>query len=223
VELCQPLFAILSNAQAGLRFLGQEKVNLEEVRELLEDIVRDEKRAANVINGLRAMLQQQETPMADIDLAQCIEEVFDLLHTEFVRHDVEVERMLEPNLTIRANRTQIQQVLLNLMINALEAMTEQSIEARRLQVKAVRTDGKVLVSVRDNGIGIAPDMLARVFDGFYTTKPQGLGVGLEVCRSILESHNGSIWAEANADRGVTFYFSLPLAAAAVNTENTSDM
>jgi len=209
-ELCQPLFAILSNAQAGLRFLGQDQVNLEEIRDLLEDIVRDEKRAGNVINGLRAMLQQQETPLADIDLAQCIEEVFDLLHTELVRHNVEVERMLEPHLTIHANRTQIQQVLLNLMINAMEAMAERPIGERMLQVKAARTDGKALVSVGDSGIGIAPDMLARVFDGFFTTKPQGLGVGLEVCRSILESHSGSIWAEANPDRGVTFHFTLPL-------------
>ena len=219
-ELCQPLFAILSNAQAGLRFLGQDQVNLEEIRDLLEDIVRDEKRAGNVINGLRAMLQQQETPLADIDLAQCIEEVFDLLHTELVRHNVEVERMLEPHLTIHANRTQIQQVLLNLMINAMEAMAERPIGERMLQVKAARTDGKALVSVGDSGIGIAPDMLARVFDGFFTTKPQGLGVGLEVCRSILESHSGSIWAEANPDRGVTFHFTLPLVA--IGAAHTSD-
>lgn len=211
-ELCQPLFAILSNAQAGLRFLGQDKVNLDEIRELLEDIVRDEKRAGSVINGLRAMLQQQDLPLADMDLVQCIKEVVDLLHTEFVRHDVKIENTLEANLTVHANRTQIQQVLLNLMINALEAMAEHPNGERSLQVKAGHVDGKAWVSVRDSGPGIAPDMLDRVFAGFYTTKPQGLGVGLEVCRSIIELHNGKIWAEANPDRGVTFHFTLPLAA-----------
>ncbi|MBT9611917.1 MAG: PAS domain-containing protein [Burkholderiales bacterium] len=209
-ELCQPLAAMLSNAQAGLRFLAQDKVDLDEMREILQDIVRDDKRAGAVINGLRAMLQQQETPYADIDLGQCINEVIMLLHSEFVRTGVVVEHLLEANLAIRANKTQIQQVALNLMINALEAMAEQVPDQRMLRVTAARVDGKALVSIRDSGIGIAEDMLDRVFDGFYTTKPQGLGVGLEVCRSIMESHGGGIWAEANPDRGATFHFVLPL-------------
>jgi PAS domain S-box-containing protein len=209
-ELCQPLSAMLNNAQAGLRFLAQDKVDLDEIREILQDIVRDDKRAGAVINGLRAMLQQQETLYADIDLAQCINEVITLLHSEFVRAGVEVEPMLEANLAIRANKTQIQQVALNLMINALEAMAEQARDRRMLRVTAARVKGKALVSICDSGIGIAEDMLDRVFDGFYTTKPQGLGVGLEVCRSIMESHGGRIWAEANPDRGVTFHCALPL-------------
>jgi PAS domain S-box-containing protein len=211
-EICQPLSAILNNAQAGLRFMDQGRVDLEEMREILQDIVRDDKRAGTIINGLRAMLQQQETPHADIDLAQCIEEMIELLHTEILRHGVEVQLILAPNLTIRANKTQIQQVALNLIINALEAMTQQPEGERMLRIKAARTDGKVQISVSDTGIGIPEDMLNRVFEGFYTTKPQGLGVGLEVCRSILESHRGSIWAEANhPERGVTFHFTLPLA------------
>jgi PAS domain S-box-containing protein len=211
-ELCQPLSAMLNNAQAGLRFLAQDKVDLDEMREILQDIVRDDKRAGAVINGLRAMLQQRETPFADIDLVQCINEVITLLHSEFVRTGVAVEQRLEAKLTIRANKTQIQQVALNLMINALEAMAERAPDQRMLRVTAARVDGKALVSIRDNGVGIDKDVLDRVFDGFYTTKPQGLGVGLEVCRSIVESHGGSIWAEANPDRGVTFRFALPLAA-----------
>lgn len=213
-ELCQPLSAILNNAQAGLRFLAQGRVDLDEMREILEDIVRDDKRAGTVINGLRAMLQQQEAPHDDLDLVQCLNEVIELLHSESIRHGVEIERMLGANLTVRANKTQIQQVALNLMINALEAMDGQPAGARVLQVWVGRVDGKARVSIRDSGIGIPEDMLDRVFDGFYTTKPQGLGVGLEVCRSILESHRGTIWAEANSDRGVTFHFSLPLVQAA---------
>jgi C4-dicarboxylate-specific signal transduction histidine kinase len=211
-EICQPLSAILNNAQAGLRFLDHEQVDLAEMREILQDIVRDDKRAAAIINGLRAMLQQQEAPYADTDLTQTIEEVLELLHSELIRHGVEVERLLEPGLSVRANKTQIQQVVLNLIINAQEAMMEKPEGERRLQIRAARADGKALVSVSDTGIGIAEDMLERIFAGFYTTKPQGLGVGLEVCRSIMESHRGAIWAEANPQRGTTFRFSLPLVA-----------
>lgn len=213
-ELCQPLAAILNNAQAGLRFLEHGTADPDEMREILEDVVRDDKRAAAVINGLRAMLQQQEVPHADIDMAQCIDEVMVLLHSELIRSDVDVETRLEPQLTVRANKTQIQQVVLNLVINALEAMTGQPAGQRGLQVAATRSGDKVTVSVRDSGVGIAPDMLDRVFEGFYTTKPQGLGIGLDVCRSIIESHRGTIWAERNPDHGVTFRFSLPAAGAA---------
>jgi PAS domain S-box-containing protein len=210
-EICQPLSAILNNAQAGLRFLDDEQVDLTEIREILQDIVRDDKRAAAIINGLRAMLQQQETPYADIDLTQAIEEVLELLHSGLIRHGVEVERHLEPGLTVRANKTQIQQVVLNLIINAQEAMAEKPEDERRLRIRAARADGKAQVSVSDTGIGIADDMLDRIFEGFYTTKPQGLGVGLEVCRSIMESHSGAIWAETNRESGATLSFSLPLA------------
>jgi len=211
-EICQPLSAILNNAQAGLRFLDHEQVDLAEMREILQDIVRDDKRAAAIINGLRAMLQQQEAPYADIDLSQAIEEVLGLLHSELIRHGVEVERILEPGLSVRANKTQIQQVVLNLIINAQEAMTGKPQGERRLQIRAVHADGKAQVSVSDTGIGIAEDMLERIFEGFYTTKPQGLGVGLEVCRSIMEAHGGAIWAAANPEGGATLHLSLPLAA-----------
>ena len=220
-EICQPLAAILNNAQAGLRFLDHDRVDLEEIREILRDIVRDDKRAGTIINGLRAMLQQQETPYADVDLAQCIEEVLELLHGEVIRHGVDVERRLEINLIVRANKTQLQQVILNLTINALDAMAEQPAGERRLRIEATRTDGKAAVSISDTGVGIAEDMLDRIFEGFYTTKPQGLGVGLEVCRSIMESHHGSIWAEANPDRGATFRFSLPLAGGDAAREVTA--
>ena len=210
-ELCQPLSAILNNAQAGLRFLAQDTTDLDEMREIFEDIVRDDKRAAAVINGLRAMLQQQEIPDADVDLAQCVDEVVALLRSEIIRHGVEIEHMLDANLTVRANKTQIQQVVLNLMINALEAMAERPAGERTLWIGVARVDGQARVSIRDSGIGIPEDMQDRVFDGFYTTKPHGLGVGLEVCRSIMESHRGAIWAEANPDQGTTFHFTFPLA------------
>jgi PAS domain S-box-containing protein len=207
-ELSQPLSAILNNAQAGLRFMARENIDTDEIRQIFSDIVRDDKRAGAVINGLRSMLQLRETHHAEVDLAQCIGEVIELLHSEFVRLDIVVERVLETGLTARANKTQIQQVLLNLMMNAMEAMEEQPGE-RTLKIALSRAEAKARISIRDNGTGIPEGKLERIFDGFYTTKPQGLGMGLEVCRSIVELHRGNIWAENNPDRGATFYFTLP--------------
>jgi PAS domain S-box-containing protein len=212
-ELSQPLNAILNNAQAGLRFMDHDKLDLDEIRGIFQDIVRDDKRAGSVINGLRAMLQKQESPYDNVDLGLCIEEVIDLVHSEILRRDTAIQRLLEPNLVVRVNKTQIQQVLLNLFLNALESMAEQAEGERILRVEATTSDDKALVSIRDTGKGIPEEMLDKVFDGFYTTKPQGLGVGLEVCRSIIESHHGAIWAEANPRRGVTFHFTVPAAAA----------
>jgi two-component system sensor kinase FixL len=208
-ELSQPLSAILNNAQAGLRFMAKENIDVGEIREILGDIVRDDKRAGAVINGLRSLLQQRETPHTEIDLTQCIEEVIELLHSEFVRLNIVVERILEYGLIVRANKTQIQQVLLNLMINAIEAMAEQPGE-RTLKILLSRDEARAQISIRDNGTGIPEGKLERIFDGFYTTKPQGLGMGLEVCRSIVELHRGAIWAENNPDRGATFYLTLPV-------------
>jgi signal transduction histidine kinase len=122
---------------------------------------------------------------------------------------------------VRANKTQLQQVILNLTVNALEAMAEQPVGERRLSIQAMRDDGKAVVSIRDTGVGIAEDMLDRVFEGFYTTKPQGLGIGLQVCRSIMESHRGAIWAKANPDRGATFHFTMPLAGRDAAPEGTA--
>jgi two-component system, LuxR family, sensor kinase FixL len=134
--------------------------------------------------------------------------VIELLHSEFVRLNIAVERMLETGLTVKANKTQIQQVLLNLMMNALEAMSEQP-GARTLKIMLTLDDAKARISISDNGTGIPEGKLDRIFDGFYTTKTQGLGMGLEVCRAIVESHRGAIWAENNPDRGATLYFTLP--------------
>ncbi len=209
-EICQPLAAILNNAQAGLRFLARPDIDLGELRDLLQDIVRDDKRAGAVINGLRAMLQQQDLAQEDVDLGRCVAEVFDLLHTEFVRNGVEAMHELEAGLNVRGNRTQLQQVVLNLLVNAVEAMQDVPPDGRTLRVTASRAGERAIVSLRDSGVGIPPELMDRVFEGFYTTKPTGLGVGLEVCRSILESHRGTIEVEPNTDRGVTFRFSLPL-------------
>jgi PAS domain S-box-containing protein len=210
-ELSQPLCAILNNSQAGLRFLAQDAVDLEEIRAIFQDIVRDEKRASGVVNGLRAFLRKQEMPFAGVDLAQCIEETLDLLHSEILRRGAAIEAMLDSDIAVWANKTQVQQVVVNLITNALDAMAELPEDARILQVRARRDEGQATVAVRDNGPGIPADMAPLVFEGFHTTKPEGLGIGLAVCKSIVESHQGHIWLEDNADRGVTFSFTLRLA------------
>lgn len=210
-EICQPLSAILNNAQAGLRFLTANPVDMDEIRDLLQDIVRDDKRAGAVINGLRAMLQKQETPRTSIDLNLCIDEVLEILHGEFVRIGAKLEFIPEKIELVLANKVQIQQVLINLIMNALEAMSALSNGHKSLYIHSELVDGKsVRVSIRDTGIGIPEDKLNKVFEGFYTTKSHGMGIGLEVCRSIIEAHAGKIWVEANADAGVTFSFVLPL-------------
>jgi len=210
-EICQPLSAILNNAQAGLRFLTANSVDLDEIRDLLQDIVRDDKRAGAVINGLRAMLQKQDPPRSTIDLNVCIIEVLEILRGEFVRLDVKLESMPKKIEAVYASKVQIQQVLINLIMNALESMSAQNTGHKSLSIHSELVDGNsVLVSIRDTGIGIPEDKLDKVFDGFYTTKSNGMGVGREVCRSIIESHSGKIWVEANADAGVTFSFVLPL-------------
>lgn len=210
-ELSQPLAAILSNAQAGLRFLDHDNPDMEELKALLQDIVRDDKRAGAVINGLRAMLKQQESPRENIDLSQCTQEVLELLHSEFITRTIEVEKNLTPGCTLLADKAQIQQVILNLIMNAFDAMAEHPADSLNLKVLvAFEGENKAHFSVQDNGGGIPPEILDKIFEGFYTTKAQGMGVGLAVCRSIVEAHGGNIWAQNNDSMGVTFHFTLPI-------------
>ena len=213
-EISQPLTAILSNAQAGLRFLARDTPDLQELREILKDIVRDDKRAGGVINGLRAMLRRQETPRERTDVGRCVREVIELMHSEFVEHGVEVGESLSTGCAGLLDKGQIQQVLLNLMMNADEAMAALPAGQRRLWISVSRTgEQAVRIAVRDSGPGIPGEAIEHVFDGFYSTKPQGLGMGLSLCRSIVEAHGGSIRVEANDGKGVTFAFTLPIEAA----------
>lgn len=209
-ELNQPLAAILSNAQAALRFLVRDKPDLQEIREILEDIVRDDKRAGMVITGLRGMLRQQETERTGIDISETLHEMLGPLRSELIGRQVEVSTDFAPDCVVRADKGQIQQVVLNLVMNGVEAMGEQPEATRRLQLVVAPTpDGTVRTAVRDSGMGIPKDGINKVFEAFHTTKPLGMGMGLAVSRSIVESHGGTIWVEPNEDHGVTFYFTLP--------------
>ncbi|MGE5849211.1 MAG: ATP-binding protein [Candidatus Methylomirabilota bacterium] len=209
-ELNQPLAAILSNAQAALRFLARDNPDLGEIRQILTDIVRDDKRAGAVISGLRSMLRRQEPERVRVELAGTLREVLVLLHSELLTHQVEVTANFEAGCTVLADKAQLQQVVLNLVMNAIQAMQGRPAGERHLALSAWRAgEGEVRVAVRDAGVGIPEENLATVFEPFWTTKGQGMGLGLAVCRAIVESHEGAIWVEANQDRGVTFLFRLP--------------
>jgi PAS domain S-box-containing protein len=211
-ELSQPLTAILSNAQAGLRFLAKEDFNPGEFQELLRDVVRDAGRASSLISGLRNMLRKKELPRERLDLAETAAEALKLLNQELLERSIEYRTELEAGCAVLAAKAQLQQVLLNLLMNAAEAVQNQAAGRRRVTVAVSTTPaGVARVMIRDTGVGIPADELRGVFDAFYSTKPTGIGMGLAVCRAIIDTHGGKIWAERNEDGGATIVFTLPLA------------
>ena len=211
-ELNQPLTAILSNAQAARRFLARDPVNLPEIREIVDDIIESDKRAGEVIRRLRAMMKKGETQYLPIDINDLLEDVVDFAHGELVARGVTVSTQLVSGLpTVSADRVQLQQLFLNLVTNACEAMSTRAREQRRLTIAtSYDWDGTVGVAVADTGWGIAPERVERIFDPFYTTKDDGLGLGLAICRTIVASHRGRLWAENNLGGGATFRVALPI-------------
>jgi FixJ family two-component response regulator/signal transduction histidine kinase len=213
-EINQPLTAILANAQAGLADLERGAANPEELRDILEAVVRDDKRAADTIRTMRSFLRQDEGSREGIDLAAALQEVLGLLAVELTRMGIRVETRLESGCCVTANRTQIEQVVLNLLLNAAQALAPCPAAQRLVTLSAARAGAdRVAVEVRDTGPGIAPEDLQSVFEPFWTTRKEGLGLGLPICRSIVEAHGGTIRVERNAERGVTFHFELPAAGA----------
>jgi len=214
-EINQPLTAILSNAQAGLANLGRGELRPEAMREILEAVVRDDNRAASTIRTMRAFLRRDDSGRERLDLAVALREVVALLSSELARHSIRVETDLATECWVMADRIQIEQVVLNLVLNAAAAMKPCPPHERVLRVSAARTaKGTVAVEVRDSGVGIAAGHLGRVFEPLWTTRKDGLGLGLAICRSIVEAHEGEIRVEPNPDRGVTFRFELSVEASA---------
>ncbi len=212
-ELNQPLTAILSNAQAALRYLAHGDPDIAELREILEDIVRDDKRAAAVINGLRAMVRNRASERESVEMAAVVTEILNLLQSELVGAGIELTTRFEPGCRVLADRVQLQQVVLNLVMNAVEAMRDSNAEERRISISSRGADAAVQVRVQDTGPGIAPERRESVFEAFATTKRQGMGIGLVICRSIIESHGGRIWNEpGDGSAGSTFVFELPAIA-----------
>jgi PAS domain S-box-containing protein len=209
-ELNQPLTAILSNAQAAERFLMHDPVDIEELRDILADIVTEDRRAGEVIRGLRQLLSPRDVQREHIDLNALVAEIARLLRGELVNRGVVLHVALAAALPlVDADRVQLQQVLINLILNACDAMRDIPPEGRVLLVECQATGADVHLTVVDRGCGIAAGSLEKVFDSFVTTKPGGMGLGLSVSRSIIQAHNGRIWAENNALAGATFHILLP--------------
>jgi PAS domain S-box-containing protein len=208
-EVNQPLSGIVSNAGASLRWLAGDAPNMEEAREAARRIVRDGKRAGEIIYRLRSLYKKTPPKRELIDVNEIIGEMVAMLRSEANRFAVSIRTELAADLPrITADGVQLQQVLMNLMLNGIEAMNQ---TGGVLTVKSQPEDGHVVISVSDTGIGLPPEKADRIFDAFYTTKPQGSGMGLAISRSIIESHHGRIWATANDGRGASFHFSLPTA------------
>ena len=215
-ELGQPLTAILSNAEAAQRLLESDRADLDEVQAILQDIVADDQRACEVISRLRGLLKRGPLARAALDLNEVTREVARLVRGDAVARGVSIRLELASALPpVPGDRVELQQVLLNLILNGLDAM-RQTVAAERVLVLQTLPDGVcgVRVIVRDAGSGIDPDSLNRVFEAFHTTKPAGLGMGLAIARSIVEAHGGRLLAENNPGRGATFTFALPGAVGA---------
>ncbi|XXY49394.1 response regulator [Sorangium sp. So ce269] len=211
-ELSQPLAAILSNAQAAERLLAHAPPDIAEVRAALADIMADDRRAGQIIQRMRAMLRKGELSVAALDLDELIREVVRLMASAALLAATTVRIELAPGLPrVRGDGIQLQQVLLNLLVNALDAVARRPPEARLVVVRTRRAaGGQVELSVADSGDGIPPADLERVFEPFFTSKPQGLGVGLAISRSIVEAHGGRLWAEHCPGEGATFRCALPV-------------
>jgi PAS domain S-box-containing protein len=212
-ELNQPLTAILSNAQAAQRFLSSERPNVGEVREILSDIVQDNNRAGEVIRRMRALVKKEQLQFNSLDLKRIIEEMLPLVHSDAILRNVHVSLDLSADLPcVHGDKIQLQQVLLNLLLNAFDSMKNCPFEDKTVLIRAATHGaGMIEVSVYDRGTGLTADKLDKLFQPFYTTKPDGLGMGLSISRSIIQAHGGRLWVENNPDRGATFYFVLPVA------------
>jgi C4-dicarboxylate-specific signal transduction histidine kinase len=210
-EVNQPLAAAVTNAQAGMCWLSGQRPDLEEVRQALGRIVENGNRAGEVIGRIRALIKKAPPLKDDVAINDAISEVVALTHGEAMKNGVSVRTQLAKDLPpIAGDRVQLQQVILNLVINAVEAMSGTKEGPRELLLSTEKAEpDAVQVAVRDTGPGLAPLAMERLFDAFYTTKPNGLGLGLSICRSIIEAHGGRSSASANQPRGAMFQFILP--------------
>ena len=213
-ELNQPLGSIVTTGDACLRWLAAKPPNLDETRQAVEAIIRDGTRASSVLVRIRGLLRQGERVRERLDINDVIREVISLLDSELRRNGAslrtEMPRKLPP---VVVDRVLLQQVILNLIMNAMEAMRAVGNRARVLRIRTEeQPSGSIAVLVQDSGVGIDPEHLSRMFEAFYTTKVQGIGMGLTISRSIIEANGGRLWAVANDGPGSTFCFTVPIDA-----------
>jgi len=209
-EVNQPIAAAVTNASTCVRWLAGDTPNIEEAREAASRIVKDGKRAAEIVGRIRQLFKKGTSQRELVDVNEAIQEMVTLLHSEATRYNIAVRVKLAADLPrIMGDRVQLQQVLMNLIVNSIDAMKEVD-GARELAVKSGRTEqGEVLVTVIDTGIGLPPQQTDQIFNAFFTTKSHGTGMGLRISRSIVESHGGRLWAADNVPRGASFHFALP--------------
>ena len=209
-EVNQPLVGVVTNASASLRLLARDSPDLVETKEAIRAIIRDGNRAGDVISRMRALFKKARPVKEQLNINEAIEEVVVLTRGEARRNKVGLRMDLAPNLPlIMADRVQVQQVAMNLILNGIEAMRAVEDRERELVIRTQRHEGdQVLVAVQDSGSGLDPGNVERIFDAFHTTKPGGMGMGLSISRSIVESHGGRLWATANDGPGATFQFTL---------------
>src|SRR6201997_4757441 len=207
-EIKQPIGAAVTNAEACIRLLDRDQPDLPEAQEAALEMVRDAKRAADIIDRFRSLYQKGSPQLDIVDVNELVKEMAIVLHNEAKRHSVAIRTDLTEGLpTVMADRVQLQQALMNLMLNGIEAMRDTTGE---LSIKVqLAEDGHLLISVADTGVGLPADNVDKIFDAFFTTKVQGTGLGLAITRSIIASHGGRIWATPNSGQGATFHFTLP--------------
>jgi two-component system, LuxR family, sensor kinase FixL len=210
-EVNQPLSAVVTNGNACLRWLASEPANIDESRECVRRIIRDGNRASEVIARIRALAKKSSPDKAPLNLNETIQEVLALTNNEARRNRVSLQTDLAAGLPpVRGDRVQLQQVIINLVMNGIEAMKGITGQPRELLIKSDRYESdKVFVAVQDTGIGLDQESLDWIFNAFYTTKPEGMGMGLSISRSIIEAHGGRLWARPNEGLGATFQFTLP--------------
>jgi len=215
-EINQPLSAIITNGRACERFLDFSPPDLDEVKDAVGEIVRDGKRASEVLSRIRAMSRNSAPERGSVDVNLAIAEVLALTRDELHRHRISVMTELHSNLPVTmADRVQLQQVVLNLVMNGIDAMRAVTDRPRNLTVRSQLSDqGNIVVNVADSGVGLDPRNRDRIFDSFFTTKPEGMGMGLAISNTIIQAHHGQLWAESGTPFGAVFGFTLPLAAGA---------
>jgi two-component system sensor kinase FixL len=220
-ELNQPLTAILSNVQAAQRFLTADPIDLDEVREILNDIVQADYRASEVIRRIRAVVKKGDLEVVSLDLAGIIRDVVLLVRSDAIVRGTRVTLEIEDDLpSVRGDKVQLQQVMLNLLLNAFDAMSGVPSVDRVVSVTLMRESrNTVCIAIKDRGHGLTADKLDKIFKPFFTSKPQGLGLGLSISRTIIDMHHGRLWAENNIDRGATFFVALPVGDATEQDES----
>jgi C4-dicarboxylate-specific signal transduction histidine kinase len=217
-EVNQPLASVIANAEACLRWLNRGTPDLDRARRSVEWIIDDGNRASEVIRRIRGLAKKSDIEKVPLDVNDVVRETIGLMQREVFSHQVALRMELVPALpAILGDRVQLQQVIINLMMNGIEAMQSVTDRPRELLIRSRQHEKQlVLVSITDCGVGISAENADRLFNAFFTTKSSGMGMGLSICRSIMEAHGGRLWATANIPHGATFQFTLP-----VNADTTS--